>query len=135
MHRVYTASKVKHHRMWNAACLRRNDVFFHARWLKHMRIGTDESPESCERFWQENIYDVITADALVCYAEPRDELSGALVEIGAALAARVPVWLVGDCERFATWQHHPLVKRCDWLDQALDQIAAIRPAHRVDRAA
>ena len=127
MKRVYTASKLKHAKMWKDICDKRHDVIFHARWLKHVQLGTPGTVDNARAFWQEDHQDVATSDALIVYAEEGDRLRGALVEAGIAIALGVPVFLVGDSPDFGTWQYHSMVivRGCSTIEDALEQIALI----------
>lgn len=120
MIRIYTASKLHHAAMWRAIGLSRPGVMFTARWLKHMLLGQPEDPALAVEFWQEDITDVVAADAVLIYAEPQDQLRGALVEVGAALAVGVPVITAGESDFFGTWQYHPgVVARAPTVEDAL----------------
>lgn len=123
MKRVYTASKLRHAEMWRALNDSVSGVFFHARWLKHTKMGAPDEAEHAVEFWKEDIEDVKTADVVLIYASDDDVLRGALVEAGAAIALGIPVVLAGDNESFGTWQYHPgVVYRTPMLHEAIDFI-------------
>ena len=126
MKRVYTASKLETAATWRELQqLWARDAFFHARWLRHTLIGTPDSPEHAARFWFEDEEDVKYADALIVYATPEQHLRGALVEVGIAIASKVPVIVVGAHADYGTWQYHDGVIRVDDFDGALAQIKAL----------
>ena len=127
MIRVYTASKLKHARYWRELCETTHHVQFHARWLKHNRIGTPDTPEHASLFWLEDEQDVRDADAVLVYAEGDDHLRGALVEAGMAIAYGVPVIVVGTHPDYGTWQNHPGVIRAKDIHDAMMQLAEITP--------
>src|SRR5687768_8867561 len=106
--RIYTASKVFRAPMWRQLATGYPDLDFSARWI-HNESLDDTNVEMCRDGWIKNINDVIDSDLLICYAEADDRLSGTLVEIGAALAADNPVFLIGEYD-WKTWRHHPLVE-------------------------
>lgn len=75
--------------------------------------------------------EVTTAAALILYVEPDDfPLKGAFVEVGMALAAEVPIYIVapdvtisGRNQRpFGSWIKHPGVAMCETIESALDAI-------------
>lgn len=107
MIRVYTASKLRHAKMWKELCDKSHSFIFHARWLKHVKIGTPDGPEHAPDFWMQDQQDVKDSDALLVYAAPGDKLRGALVEVGMALAYGIPVVIIGEHEDYGTWRHHP----------------------------
>ena len=111
MIRVYTASKLHHWETWRDLQREWPKVFFHARWLRHIAIGTADTPENAVSFWCEDEEDVATADAVLVFAEQGEHLRGALVEAGIAIANNIPVVVVGEHPDYGTWQYHPGVAR------------------------
>ncbi len=110
--KVYTASKTRHAPLWQA--LRASGVEVNATWIDE--AGAGESPCLVD-LWIRCIREATEADALLLYVEPGDVLKGAFVEVGAALACGVPVYVVGSPE--GSWVNHPLVVRCDSVAEAL----------------
>lgn len=114
---IYTASKVHRAPMWRK--LReefRGELTFNASWINEDITPMDDAnPIKCANGWVKNINEASHCHYLVCAALPGDELSGTLVEIGAALgnlgmwSNDAPVYLVGENERWATWRFHPKV--------------------------
>lgn len=111
MIRVYTASKLSTAVEWRQMQLAWPTLFFHARWLRHVEIGTPDSPENAVRFWIEDQEDVASADAVLVYAKRDEHLRGALVEAGIAIACGIPVIVIGEHRDYGTWQYHPGVMR------------------------
>lgn len=110
--RLYTASKVYLAPMWRSLRRRyRHDFHFISTWINEDISPLDDADEQkCRDGWTRNIEESADCDVLICAALPGHELSGTLVEIGSALGSdRAAVFLVGECERFATWRHHPRV--------------------------
>lgn len=130
MIRLYTASKLCHAGKWRALCAASRHVQCHARWLKHCAMGTPDTAEHAAEFWLQDEQDVRDADAVLVYAEAGDRLRGALVEAGIAIAAGIPVIVVGDHPDYGTWQHHPGVRRTADLKQALLLLEVITPRYR-----
>lgn len=128
MIRVYTASKLGQHSMWAALQRQWPRVFFHARWLRHVAIGTPDTAEHAERFWIEDQEDVSTADALLIYAERGEHLRGALIEAGIAIASAIPVIVVGEHSDYGTWQYHPTVMRAPTLAVAYEILCGMEDA-------
>ena len=111
MKRVYTASRWDNGVVWNKMKREKNfPLFFHARWLVHFENEAEATSERAFHYWQENIDDVLSADCVLFYAQRDDVLGGALVEVGAALANDIPVFIVGENEAIRCWQYHPAVK-------------------------
>jgi hypothetical protein len=114
--KVYTASKLHRAPVWEAERTYALDhnVFFHARWLNHIKLGTPDTAKYAAVFWKEDIDDVAMADYIIVLAYSDDLLRGALVEVGAALLNKTPVIIVTDKPddpQWGTWQYHPLVLR------------------------
>jgi nucleoside 2-deoxyribosyltransferase len=110
--KVYVASKVFRAPMWR---LIREQYQTHidviSTWINEDITPLDEAtPEKCRDGWIKNIDDVVKAKYLIALADREDPLSGTLVEIGGMLATGGTVILLGDCERYSTWAHHPWVK-------------------------
>ena len=120
MLRVYTAAKVHRGKELEDAFSTATFAFLHARWLKLINLNVEDSAENAKHFWVDDITDAVTADVVLVYAGPTgsDVLRGALVEVGAALAAGVPVLIVGDSPSYGTWQYHPGVMKCGSLTDA-----------------
>jgi nucleoside 2-deoxyribosyltransferase len=130
MIRLYTASNLRHAEKWRALCAESRHVQCHARWLKHSAMGTPDTAEHAAEFWPQDEQDVRDADAVLVYAEDGDQLRGALVEAGIAIAAGIPVIVVGDHPDYGTWQHHPGVMRVRSLEAAMRKLEAMRPRYR-----
>jgi nucleoside 2-deoxyribosyltransferase len=127
MIRVYTASKLRHAPMWRELCAANSKFMFHARWLKHNKLGTKDTPENARQFWLEDEQDVKDADVCIVYAEGDDHLRGALVEAGMAIAYGVPVIVIGGSSDYGTWQYHPMVSRATDLAHAVDLLKNTNP--------
>ena len=130
MIRVYTASQFHHAPFWREICALSPQIHCHARWLKHAALGTPDTAANAGEFWAQDEQDVRDADAVLVYAAPGDRLRGALVEAGIAIAAGVPVIVVGEHDDYGTWQYHPGVTRVADLEAALEHLATLRPRYR-----
>lgn len=126
--KVYIASKLSH-----AAKLidfKREDIpgaLVTSRWLHMVSFEQTAKPADFTWCWMIDENDVRDCDVLLIYGEPDDELRGALIEVGMAIALRKVVLVVGDCPSFGTWQYHPQVVRLDILQQAANVIREWRP--------
>jgi hypothetical protein len=73
--------------------------------------------EDMSELWLRCISEVRTSSAVVVYAEQGDlPLKGALVEVGAALTNRIPVYVVSEVD-LGSWTKHPDVRRRRSLDE------------------
>ena len=100
---LYTASKTKHAYIWKA--WRAGGVPVVSTWIDEAGVG---KTASFSDLWARCISEAANASDLLLYAEPGEVLKGALVELGAALANRVPVVIVG-CQDSWSFRNHPLV--------------------------
>lgn len=126
MIRVYPSSKVKHAPMWRELQKTVPHVFFNARWIKRAEIEKKEEMDvrDYRDLWSECLEDIRNSDALLLYAEDGDQLKGALVEVGMALAFGVKVILVTAVEDwyvYGTWMHYNVTK-CETIEQAMDYL-------------
>jgi nucleoside 2-deoxyribosyltransferase len=131
MLRVYFASKLKHAAKWRDLCEENHHFIAHARWLKHNKIATPDSPRYAREFWLQDEQDVRDADVVVVYGEEGEHLRGALVEAGIALALGIPVYVVGDHPDYGTWQYHPGVAKRVSLDVVLAELHDVIPRYAV----
>lgn len=116
---VYMASKTAHAGRWRD--LRKQGFPVACTWIDEAGAGeTADFPD----LWARCIREAATAAALILYCEPGEILKGALVEVGAALAAGVPVLWVGPAGSHTVTQHAG-VRWCDMLDAALAAARAI----------
>ena len=119
MLRVYTASKLEEYTRWLKLQETHPGVFFHARWIKHMQIGTEDRESRAQEFWIQDQEDVESADVLLLYATPGRVMKGALIEAGMAISKGVPVIVVGNEDIYGTWIYHPGVTITGSLDEAI----------------
>ena len=88
----YVASKTKHAEMWKAAREAGEPII--ATWIDEAGPGQTKDPgELADRCVRE----AAQASATILYCEPGEALKGALIEVGAALAAGRLVVCVGTC--------------------------------------
>lgn len=111
---IYTASRVRHAQKWLDA--REKGYPIISTWIDE--AGPGETADMGE-LWIRCIHEARTADVVILYREDGEMLKGALVEVGAALGAGVPVLTVG-CDDLSeySWLNHLLVTRCDSLEDA-----------------
>lgn len=111
---VYIASKTKHAPKWKA--LRESGVPIISTWIDEAGIG---ETKCFTDLWRRCIDEAKNAERMIVYAEDGDELKGALVEVGAALAGGTPVYVVGKVEPLKTARNHRLVTEVSSLEEAL----------------
>lgn len=117
--KVYPASKLSRAPLWREAERLYPNLFLTARWLRHVEIGTPDSPENARDFWPEDFDDIRSSDAVFVWAEGEEHLRGALVEAGYAIAHSIPVYVIGEHRDYGTWQYHPMVQRVSSIGEAL----------------
>ena len=105
----YVASKTKHAPMWQE--LRAAGVPVLSTWIDE--AGEDQTVDYAE-LAERCVREILVADAVLLYCEPGEILKGALVEVGAALAAGKEVRCVGECDtlsrvfcRHPAWREFP----------------------------
>jgi hypothetical protein len=139
MPKVYIASKFKHGVWWkklyedsrNFSLLSDEPkhpwygIEFTSRWFKNYAGNVPDEPQFCKIGWVHDVEDVAAADVLIIYAEPEDNLRGALVEVGVALANDLWIIAVGDHPDYGTWQYHPYVHKVNTMDEALQLLRCI----------
>lgn len=108
---IYVASKTKHAHIWKS--FRKKGFPIISTWIDE--AGPGETNDLSD-LWIRCIQEASKCDILIAYIEDGDELKGALVEIGAALGNRVPVFAVGKFP--GSFINHPLVSCFDSLDDA-----------------
>lgn len=108
--RVYVASKTKWAAMWRL--LRENGAPIISTWIDEAEPGQTVSQAE---LWVRVHREIEACDRLVAFASPRDAaMTGALVEIGIALALGKPVVLVGNHRQWdkrCGFPAHPSVRR------------------------
>lgn len=112
---IYIASKTKHAKLWRD--LRDSKAMnINSTWIDEAEAGeSDDVADLAKRC----IDEVKAADRLILYCHPGEMMKGALVEIGAALASNVPVYVVGTCDNIAmVFQQHPLWHEAKSLAEA-----------------
>lgn len=110
--KIYTASKISHAQMWRQLRAEHPYHHFTASWpdLIALNLESEKSPLVFRDAWEQNIREVLEADILLLYFHESERLEGALVEVGAALAAGKRVHIISSTpEALGTWKHHPLV--------------------------
>jgi hypothetical protein len=127
--RIYCASPYPRAKMWRArgdSTILGPDVAIISTW--HLS-GIDEclvSPEQFAVHWIKDFAEIRCAHALLAYAEFGDKPQGTLVEIGYALAHKIPVHIVGNYN-WATWKNHPSVTQHATLREAVVAIIREQP--------
>jgi hypothetical protein len=112
--KIYVASKVKRANYWKQ--LRSYGWCIISTWIDEAGEGqTVDVSELSKRC----IDEIRNCDYLLLYAEADDDLCGALIEAGAALAFGKPVRCVATMHRFSVFDKHPSWKRFGSVAEAL----------------
>ncbi len=108
---IYSASKIWHNTKWTNL---RDEYGFNitARWINYP-CGEENKPTGAKLFtpeektvlWDYCDDDVSNADMTVVYAEKDNEMRGALVEMGIAMGAKNPIYVIGTCPSFEVAGH------------------------------
>lgn len=99
----YTASKTIHAAQWRR--LRASGHRIIATWIDEAEKG--QSADYAD-IAQRCIAEAAAADVTILYCQPGEILKGALMEVGAALAAGKEVRCIGYCESISrVFQEHP----------------------------
>ena len=115
--KIYIASKTKHAAKWKELRAKGYDVI--ATWIDEAGEGeTKDFADLANRC----ISEASSANRLILYYESGEYLKGAFIEIGAALANRVPIFVIGEpLPITSTFRNHPLWHQCETLEQALNE--------------
>lgn len=117
---VYTASKPHHAPMWRAIRAAGLDIV--ATWID---FGDKSEVTDWTKLWVDCAAESALADVTLVYIEPGDELRGAYVEMGCALAAGKRVFFVNPNDVHVTDAvHHPMVSIFGSLHEAIAMIRA-----------
>ncbi len=106
---IYVASRPRHIDMWQQQ--RNAGIPIISTWIDKNR---DREMLNLAKLWLDAEHEVVNAERLVLFVEKQDfPLKGVFVEIGMALAAKVPIYLVlgSDVEvkELGSWTQHPCV--------------------------
>lgn len=119
--KVYVASKSDLHaywRTWRATGLADGfDII--STWIDE---GDEGATADWSDLWVRCVTEAASADVLVALYRDGDVWKGALVEIGAALAAGKRVHIVGELNH--SWVAHPGVRRFASVDEAFAAVEA-----------
>jgi nucleoside 2-deoxyribosyltransferase len=120
--KIYIASKMRHAQKFMELRDDYPDLIFTARWPQYAALAS-EAQRPVYEWMGNNFSDILNADVVVVYAEKGEELKGALVEIGYAIAARKPIVVVGEHRSYSKWQFNQIhCIRTPKLDQAMKEI-------------
>ena len=122
--RIYPASKSKHWPFWCA--LRAAGIPIHPSWIDAPFNHTGGEPPDWTLHWQLCTEEAAAADVVLMYAREDENQNGALIEVGAALAAGRRVFVVSPHDW--SWMHHSNVRRFTTLEDAITAIAELNDA-------
>lgn len=94
--KIYIASKVRHAELLRGlrTGIDSDGIHFNARWVETCGLAFNAT-KPVSHWQQENFDDIEAADAVFGYAEEGEHLKGGLVEIGWALRAGKPIFIIG----------------------------------------
>jgi hypothetical protein len=121
---IYTASKPRHAAMWRDL---RDQQGYNviATWIDY---ENDEAVQDWEKLWVDCFNEARAAAVTLVYLEAGDQLRGAYVEMGVAMASGALVFIANPHkERITDAIHHPQVTEFDSLAAALDAIDRLTP--------
>lgn len=121
MARVYMASKMHHAEKWRALYSHHPEIHVVNAWC-FLEPFVDASDANARKFWQDDFDDIARCHAVIVYAEPGENLRGALVEAGIGLGLDKTIIVVGDHPDYGTWQHHPSVHKSSSIEAALELV-------------
>ena len=114
--KIYIASKVTHAKIWRMFRDSKKANFI-STWLN------DAEKRGLPDFidlWNRSLNEIKECDAFILYYQHNEELNGALVELGAALANNKKIFYIGPPNKY-TMLHHPLITHCRTIDEAIDK--------------
>lgn len=116
--KIYIASKTRHADKWKALRAEGHNII--STWIDEAGKGeSDDLTDLAKRC----VNEAKNADRLILFSDDDELLKGALIEVGAALAYGVPVYVVGWSRSFETaLNKHPLWRNCFSLREALEAL-------------
>ena len=112
---VYVASKSCHAAWWRQW---RDEASERGTTVVSSWIDCDGEPDDLAAHWSVCIADVAASDLLIAMHYDAEMWKGAYVEIGAALALDIPVYVVGSPP--GSWVNHPRVYRIKHPNEAIE---------------
>jgi nucleoside 2-deoxyribosyltransferase len=96
-------------------------IYFTARWPVVRNISTEQM-RPASHWLRDNVDDIVRSETVLAYAEPDDQLSGTIFELGIAWAHGKDIWLVGENPLYKEWRMAPRIRNAHNLEQALKEI-------------
>lgn len=123
--RIYIASKSCHAAKWRA--LRDEGLPIICTWIDQAAPG---ATSDWAALWDDCIGEARHSTHLIVYREDGEQLRGAYVEMGAALATGSEVWFVGPDDGSVT--RNPRLRRASCMTEALARILAQDASSSID---
>lgn len=117
---LYTASKVRHASKWIA--LKKEGWPIISTWIHEAGEGQTSDYKD---LWTRCVREACAASVTLVYVEEGDILKGGLVEVGAALAAGKPVFVLAgpeDLKALGSWVNHPKVHKYGSMSKVLEDL-------------
>lgn len=115
---IYIASRTKYAPTWLR--LRAEGVPIISTWIDE---AGDGHTVDYDDLWRRCFLEATTAERLVLFTTPDEPLKGALMEMGAALSAGVPVIIVGKNQSLEKFRRLSSVRFVDTIEEALTTAA------------
>lgn len=121
---VYVASKLKHATKWKRLrkAWEKDNIWIVSRWIEQAAQEDTAGSFDFKVFWSVDQEDVSRSDVVLVYGESGEDLRGALVEAGMGIAYGKMLIVVGNCNSFGTWTHHPNVYYAETIEKAKELI-------------
>ena len=126
--KCYIASKSKHYRLWQE--LRAAGVPIVASWIDWSYNGDQREPSADEwrEHWDKCIFEAAGADVTLFVNNEGETACGALIEVGAALAAGRQVFIVSN--HWWSVSHHPRCRVFPSVEAAIAALIAMQEGER-----
>ena len=119
---VSIAAKLRHAEMFKKLRENHPDIHFISRWIVTTEKGSEEQKPVYE-WMREAEIEIANSHCMLVWAERGEILKNALIQVGMAIAMRIPVIVVGENASYAEWQFwQPYVSRSSNLNQAIKDI-------------
>jgi hypothetical protein len=125
--KIYTASKLRHVELWRTVRVEWTDLEFTSTWVD--LVTTEDAdklvdPDTHAVGWRGNVIDVLRSNRLLFYHREGEAHQGTFVEVGVALAAKIPVHVVSNAlHELNSWIYYPSVFLEDELQPFLQRMS------------
>lgn len=103
--RVFPISKLRHADLVMHWREEYPDIHFTARWPITASLGS-EAQRPVYQWMNEAEIELLNSDCVLVYAEKGEILKTGLVQVGIAFSRRIPMFVIGEHDSYATWQFY-----------------------------